>query len=148
MGKFWLILSRHLSSVVWCMSENFTLAFIPSDLARTSRKCTGTSTTLTEASTEERHFSSYEQSQRLLSLRSDAEYLTINCSWISEAFILEPWTCQLWITPPPPHPPHLYVCVCIYVSFRPYLLMETSEALELLYIFNAVKLSFLSTVCC
>lgn len=35
-------------------------------------------------------FSSYERSQRLLSLRSNAEYLTINYSWKSDALIFEP----------------------------------------------------------
>lgn len=97
---------------------------------------------------EERHCGSYERSQRLLSLRSDAEYLTINYSWISEALILEPWTCQLWLTPPPTAP---CVCVCVrtpHTSFRPYLLMEASEAPESWCIFNDVKLSFRSAVCC
>ena len=157
MGKFWLILSRHLSAVVWCMSENSTLALSLFDLYAHTHKytltiihahtgtCTNTHTDTHRL--EERRFSSYEWSQRLLSLRSDAEYLTINYSWISEALILEPWTCQLWITLPPTLCVCVCVCVHIWVSFRPYLLMEASKALESLYIFNDVKLSFRSAVC-
>lgn len=155
MGKFWLILSRHLSSVVWCMSENSTLAVSLSDLYAHTRKIRTRPQpcihTYTHPGLEERRFSSYERSQRLLSLRSDAEYLTINYSWISEALIPEPWTCQLWITYPPIQkktPVCVYVCVHIWVSFRPYLLMEASKAPESLCIFNDVKLSFRSAVCC
>lgn len=58
--------------------------------------------------------------------------ITINYIWISEVCILK--RCARWI---------LRVCVCV---FQPYLLMEASKALESLYIFNAVKLSF--SPCC
>ena len=81
--------------------------------------CTGRCThkhTHTHPGSGERRFSSYKRSQRLLSLRSDAEYLTINYSWISEALILEPLTWQLWIRHPPfPSKPSVCVCVCVHI---------------------------------
>lgn len=145
MGKFWLILSRHLSSVVWCMSENFTLAYRLTSHAQAENA---------RAQALHLHRSKHRRETfKLLWTKPEATVTEIRC-WISHNKLqldlrgLHPWTLNKSALDNTPHPPHLYVCVCIYVSFRPYLLMETSEALDLLYIFNAVKLSFLSTVCC
>lgn len=144
MGKFWLILSRYLPWLVWCMSQNSILTVSWPDLythtwaihSHTKSRdgtCIHTQRhTHTHPWTEGRCFCSSEWSQRLLSLRSGVEY---HNKLHLDLRGLHPQTLRT-LDP---------ACVCVCV-FQPYLLMEASKALESLYIFNAVKLSF--SPCC
>lgn len=87
-------------------------------------------------------------------MEPEATVTEIRC-WISHNKLQldlrgpHPWTLNMSaLDNTPPNLLCVYVCVHIWVSFRPYLLMEASKAPESLCIFNDVKLSFRSAVCC